>query len=58
MQFWIGSGFIKLNVLPINRVKTTMTIANIMDNKPFMNIMYFAMCTSPAAAMGMMTPMP
>ncbi len=56
-----------LMVLPINRVKTIMPIANIMDNKPFVNIMPFAMCTSPAnptvaaataAAMGVLTPMP
>ncbi len=56
-----------LMVLPINRVKTAMPIANIMDNKPFMNIIPFAMCTSPAnptvaaataAAMGVLTPMP
>ena len=56
-----------LTVLPINRIKTAMLIANIMDNKPFMNIMPFGMCTSPAnptvaaataAAMGVLTPMP
>ncbi len=56
-----------LNVLPVNRVKTAMPIANIMDNKPFVNIMPFAMCISPAnptvaaataAAMGVLTPMP
>ncbi len=54
-------------VLPVNRVKTAMPIANIMDNKPFMNIMPFGMCTSPAnptvaaataAALGVLTPMP
>lgn len=54
-------------VLPVNRVKTAMPIANIMDNKPFVNIMPFAMCTSPAnptvaaataAALGVLTPMP
>lgn len=56
-----------LMVLPINRVKTSMPIANIMDNKPFMNIMPFGMCMSPSnptvaaatsAAMGVLTPMP
>ncbi len=56
-----------LTVLPINRVKTSMPVANIMDNKPFVNVMPFAMCTSPAnptvaaataAALGVLTPMP
>ncbi len=58
-SFGIAPG--TLNVLPLNRVKTAMPIANIMDNKPFVNIMPFGMCTSPAnptviAAMG--SPMP
>ncbi len=55
------------NVLPQNRVVTTMPIANIMDNKPFVNVMPFGMCSSlanptvasaTAAALGVLTPMP
>ncbi len=57
-----------LIVLPQNRVMTSnMPAANIMDNKPIVNIPPFAMCTSPsnpvvasatAAALGVLTPMP
>ena len=56
-----------LIVLPENRVMGTMPLANIMDNKPVVNIPPFAMCTSlanptvasaTAAAMGVLTPMP
>jgi hypothetical protein len=57
-----------LVVLPQNRVLTSnMPAANIMDNKPFVNILPFGMCTSlanpavaaaTAAALGALTPMP
>jgi len=57
-----------LIVLPQNRVMTSnMPAANIMDNKPMVNILPFGMCTSLAnptvaaattAALGVLTPMP
>jgi len=57
-----------LMVLPVNRCITgNMLAANIMDNKPFVNILPFGMCTSLAnptvaaatsAALGVLTPMP
>ena len=58
----------KLMVLPKNMVFTDgQPAANIMDNIPFVNILPFGMCQSPAnptvaaataAAMGVLTPMP
>lgn len=56
-----GAAPSSLMVLPMNRLVTTMPIANIMDYVPMMNILPFGMCSSPAnpaviAALG--SPMP
>jgi hypothetical protein len=56
-----------LSVLPVNRILASTPIANIMDNKPFVNVLPFGMCQSmanpmvaaaTAAALGVLTPMP
>lgn len=67
LQCSFGMAPSTLMVLPANRVTTSMPIANIMDNKPMVNILPFGMCQSPsnptvaaatAAALGVLTPMP
>ncbi|WP_042163894.1 DUF4280 domain-containing protein [Paenibacillus gorillae] len=67
LQCSFGAAPGTLNVLPANRVMTSMPIANIMDNKPMVNILPFGMCTSmanpmvaaaTAAALGALTPQP
>ena len=65
----MGSAPGQLLVLPVNRVLANNAVpaATIMDNKPLVNILPFAMCQSPAnptviaataAASGVLTPMP
>jgi hypothetical protein len=67
MQCSFGVAPSSLVVLPQNRVFTGTPAANILDNKPLVNIMPFGMCMSLAnpsvaaatsAAMGVLTPMP
>lgn len=69
LQCSFGVAPSSLIVLPQNRVLTGPVPpgANIMDNKPFVNIMPFGMCSSlanptviaaTAAALGVLTPMP
>ncbi len=62
-----GAAPTPLNVLPVNHVLVDLPAANIMDNKPFLNITPFGVCTSlanptvaaaTAAALGVLTPMP
>src|SRR4051812_2282600 len=56
-----------LTVLPAHRTLTSTPAANILDNKPMLNVLPFGMCQSlanptvaaaTAAAMGALTPMP
>lgn len=67
MNCTFGAAPMPLSVLPLNRVVTTSPIAVITDNKPFVNIPSFVMCSSmanpavasaTAAALGVLTPMP
>jgi len=67
MMCSFGAAPSTLNVLPANRVVSSMPIATIMDNIPMANIMPFGMCSSlanpqvasaTAAALGVLTPMP
>jgi len=67
LQCSFGAAPSSLVVLPVNRVQTVTPDANIMDNKPLVNIMPFGMCSSlanpavaaaTAAALGALTPMP
>jgi len=68
LQCSFGLAPSSLIVIPQNRVMSGgMPAGNIMDNKPFVNIIPFGMCTSLAnptvaaatsAALGVLTPMP
>ena len=67
LQCSFGAAPSSLVVLPANKTLTGTPAANIMDNKPMVNIMPFAMCSSmanptvaaaTAAALGALTPRP
>ena len=68
LQCSFGIAPATLNVLPTSRtIINNLPMANIMDNKPFVNILPFGMCNSianptvaaaTAAALGVLTPMP
>jgi hypothetical protein len=67
MQCSFGVAPSALSVLPANRVLAGVPAANIMDNKPMVNVLPFGMCNSmanpmvaaaTAAALGVLTPMP
>ena len=67
LQCSFGMAPSSLMVLPQNQVMNVMPLANIMDNKPLVNIIPFGMCSSmsnpavaaaTAAAMGVLMPAP
>jgi len=67
LQCSFGVAPSSLMVLPTNKVLATTPAANIMDNKPMLNVLPFGMCMSlanpmvasaTAAALGVLTPMP
>ncbi|BDB30031.1 DUF4280 domain-containing protein (plasmid) [Cupriavidus sp. P-10] len=67
MQCSFGAAPSTLCVLPVNRVMAGAPAANVMDNKPIVNIPPFGSCNSmanpvvaaaTAAALGALTPMP
>ena len=67
IQCSFGAAPMPLGVLPINRTLAPTPAANVMDNKPFVNVVPFGVCSSPAnpqviaataAALGVLTPMP
>lgn len=68
LQCTFGLAPATLMVLPTSKVlASSMPVATVMDNKPFVNILPFGMCTSlanptvaaaTAAALGVLTPMP
>jgi hypothetical protein len=67
MMCSFGAAPSTLVVLPTNKTLTGTPAANIMDNKPIVNIPPFGVCSSPAnptvaaataAALGVLTPMP
>ena len=67
LQCSFGAAPSTLMVLPANHVLGATPAANIMDNVPMLNVLPFAMCSSPAnptvaaataAALGVLTPMP
>jgi hypothetical protein len=67
LQCSFGAAPSSMVVLPTNKVLAGTPAANIMDNKPMLNILPFGVCMSmanpmvaaaTAAAMGVLTPMP